>query len=121
MWARVLLVGLLTIAFTVTAWVPCHVGKSFEAALSHAATTGHHDDGDQEKPAPRACDAMVQATAPEAPAAASPLVPQAASPIIVIAAAAANTTFVFGRRTERPPDRALSFRDIYAKTGRLLV
>lgn len=122
---RALLVGLLTVAFTVTAWAHCCVGLGFEAALSHAAqvqhgTIDHDDEGDCGKSKARVCDAMVQASAPQAPVIAPSLLPHAASPIFVASESSAPV-FVVDAGTDPPPLRAQRFKDIYAKTGRLLV
>jgi len=122
---RALLVGLLTVAFSATAWARCCVGLSFEAALSHAAMDHHssmdHDaQGDCGSSEPRACDAMVQATAPQAPAVAPLLVSHGVFPIVVTGALSHPVLFAV-RRTDRPPDRTRRFRDFYARTGRLLV
>ena len=124
---RILLVALLTVAFTVTAWAHCCVGLGFDAALSHAANDrhasiehGHGDEGDCGKSEARTCDAMVQAGAPQAPAVGPSLVPHPASPFVVASVSPVPVLAVNGR-TDPPPLRAQRFKDTYAKTGRLLV
>lgn len=122
---RALLVGLLTVALTVTAWANCCVGLAPEVALSHAAqdqhaSTDHDDEGDCGDSEARACDAMVQASAPQAPAVALPLLPRAVPPTFVACESSAPI-FVVDAGTDPPQLRAQRFKDIFAKNGRLLV
>ncbi len=116
---RALLVAWLTVAFVATAWAQCGVGASFEHAVS-PARHDHMSMGHHAKHAPRACDAMVQATAPQAPAVA-PSLTSVAVPMSVVAAVLQDPLLVAVRRAERPPDRSRRFKDTYARTGRLLV
>jgi hypothetical protein len=125
MMLRALLAALLTVALSATGWANCCVGLSFEAALSHRGTahhhgsSDHHDKGDCGKSTPRACDAMVQASAPQGPAMAPVLSSHAVVPIVVTRTP--DPVLFSIRRSDRPPDRGQRFRDIYARTGRLLV
>jgi hypothetical protein len=120
---RVLLAVVLALASVASAAAQCHVGVSFERAVqdtSHHAAMGHHEPGDGAQSAPRACDTMVQTSAPQAPNVAPALVS-----IGLVATLAAVPELVPPRlaawRADRPPDRSRSFKDIFAKTHRLLV
>ena len=119
---RALLVVLLAVASVATAAAQCRVGASFEHALAgagqHHNAMGHHGKGDGAK-APRVCDTMVQATAPHAPAVAPSLTSIAVATMVVATELPRPLSTM--RRAHRPPDRSRHFKDIYARTGRLLV
>lgn len=122
---RATLAALLTAAFIVTAVVHCCVGLSFDAMLSHApsprhSSTDHDGDNDCGKSERRVCDAMVQSMAPQTFVSA-PLLASHEIPPVVPAAPLTDPAYVAARRTDRPPDRASSFKDFHAKTGRLLI
>ena len=123
---RALLAALLAVASIASAWAQCRVGASFEHAMSRAGEHAgmmdhHHGKGDCGEPVPRACDAMVQAGTPHAPAVSPPTISVVVAFTPVATAALPRAPLAQLRRLDRPPDRAARFKDIYAKTGRLLV
>ena len=128
---RALLAGLLTVALIVTAWVHCCVSLGFDAALlrtandqqapiKHSQHDEHNDEGDCGESEARACDVMVQAGAPQVPAAVPSLASQPASLSIVASDSLAPVLTASGK-ADPPPVRAQRFKDFYTKTGRLLV
>ncbi len=124
---RTILVALLTVSFTMSAAARCPVAASVQSALAHTANEMHAlmDHGAQASKGNaahgerRACDVMVQVTAPQCPAVLSPSTSYVGllSTVDSFPAKAAPDSAVI----ERPPNRAQRFKDVYARTGRRLV
>lgn len=118
---RIVLFALLTLALNVAAIAHCRVGGMSMSVLGADASHDHKADCD--KPEKRVCDAMVQMTAPDQSSIAPALVKSDFAPLVFapsLATTLANTPSL--RQWHPPPDgRASSFKEIYARTGRLLV
>lgn len=121
---RIFIFALVTVALNVAAIAHCRLGgMSLDANAGETQSANHDHQTDCGKPEKRVCDAMVQLTAPDKPAAA----PNLAKTLFVMVAVAPQSLVINVpvsslQRWHPPPSGGRApFKAIYARTGRLLV